>query len=176
MLFDDVGSGSISSSAFKCGQIVGTRWRLTGAVNAASVAVMPRLGIRLSLSAGVAGSIAFTLVACGPSAPSDPPQLLVDAVESGTIDDKAVKACSEIYPSETYLAALDSTAGEVRELARSGPGGSTPDIQDLPDEADTYIAICVSELPEGNPLKSKYAALWMTEGSTATGFVAVWNP
>lgn len=127
------------------------------------------------VAAGVA-ALAITLAGCAPSQPSAPPQVLVDALEAGTLDDKAVSTCSEIYPTETYLAALDSTAAEVRELAQPGPGGAEPDIQSLPDAEGTYIAICVSELPEGNPLKSKYAATWMTEGSTATGFVAVWNP
>jgi hypothetical protein len=105
-------------------------------------------------------ALAVTLAACGPAQPSEPPQVLVDAVDA----------------SETYLAALDSTAGETRDLAQGGPGGTAPDIQDLPGSDETYIAICVSELPEGNLLKSKYAAMWLTEGSTATGFVAVWNP
>lgn len=121
-------------------------------------------------------ALAVTLGACGPVQPSEPPQVLVDAVEAGTIDDKALKVCTDVYPSETYLAALDSTAGETRDLAQGGPGGTAPDIQDLPGTDETYIAICVSELPEGNLLKSKYAAMWLTEGSTATGFVAVWNP
>lgn len=110
------------------------------------------------------------------SVSDETPVALVHALENGTIDAHAKSTCTEIYPTTQFLSTLDSSAGEIRLIAQPGPGGESPDIHDLPQESDRYIAICMIELPEGNPLDRQYMALWLTERSTVTGIVAAWNP
>jgi len=104
-----------------------------------------------------------------------PPTELVEAVASGVKDDTADSECSQVYPETNFVSALDSTAGEVRQLAQEGPNGEPPDTQTLPKESGVFVAICISELPEDNPFNRTYWALWMTQGSTATGILAAWD-
>jgi hypothetical protein len=80
-----------------------------------------------------------------------------------------------VYPDNGFVATIDSTAGEVRSIATPGPGGTYVDVDDLPPSDDEFIAICIDDLAEDNPLHQRYLALWLADEATAAGVVSAWD-
>ena len=100
--------------------------------------------------------------------------MLSSAVETGHVDHRAIELCGLNFPNGTFEAAINSTAAEVRGLARGTPQDRSPDIARLPQDGSAYVAICVSPVPKESRLRktASHIALW--ESEEHTGVLAIW--
>ena len=100
--------------------------------------------------------------------------MLSSAVESGHVDHRAIETCGLNFPNAVVEAAINSTAAEVRGLARSAPRDQDPNLAHLPKNGSAFVAICISAVPKDSELgkTASHFALW--ESNEHTGVLAVW--
>ena len=107
-------------------------------------------------------------------------QPLQEMVDSAQTDDRALSACASSISFDAptdVIAAVDSSAGEIRAF-RDEVDVWSPDFdRGLPSDDSTYAAICIYEY---NPFPDKdltYEADWVSlddSGSGGQGVIAHW--
>lgn len=94
------------------------------------------------------------------------------------MQDRAVEECNAHLGGMTMLAALNSTAAEVRAVgSQVGTLGYWADH--LPSDPDTYAAICVYDSSETRGIRGDpdYIAYWVSEDKITggSGIITVWS-
>ncbi|TXK18758.1 hypothetical protein [Homoserinibacter sp. GY 40078] len=93
--------------------------------------------------------------------------VVMAAVTDNRVESAALEICEKASSPGGFVAAFESTAGEVREIASAPPGGSPRDLSGLPADDAATVSVCISG---GNSL---FQAVWLTE--TETGVVAIFD-
>jgi hypothetical protein len=97
--------------------------------------------------------------------------MLVDAIEVGRLDERAVATCKA--SAAPLLAAIDSSAGDVGRLGMTYE--LVDDLELGAQDGDDYVAICAFDATEIDALRDDITvySLWQSE-MHGSGVLAAW--
>ena len=129
------------------------------------------------LSVGTVFALALSSCTSEPRKDGFGPNFVTTAVTEGTNNSLAIQTCQIQTVGLELVAAVDSNAGEIRELAKHWQLSAGYDKQ-LPTKASEYVAVCAystSGVPELEK-KSKFLAMWVKKDGSWTAVLAGWSP
>jgi hypothetical protein len=126
---------------------------------------------RRAILAAVLLVCALAGTGCGPSAATGRPPILMDAIESTRLDARAVATCRAV--ATPLLAAIDSSAGEVRRLGSAYDLADDLELDGLAD--NEYVAVCAFDVSQADGLRDGLTVftIWQKDGY-GSGEFAVW--